>query len=175
MSAWTVTPSLRVATFSHTNKFGGDVLLETDLKTKLCIHGETSSTIRTWCQTEAKARKEGKEPPPRPSVCDCTHTHGLQNHTLTRPPTPPVCVYDVLAANEAHELNVGEELPALKIGDEDIYMSVSGQIYCAHKTRLAPITKALRPYVFKSKGGACQCALHLPRRAAKVKLGRSDV
>ena len=29
---WVVTPSLRVATFSHFNKMGEDVLVETDLK-----------------------------------------------------------------------------------------------------------------------------------------------
>ena len=47
-SKWFVTPSLRVATFSHYNKLGEDVLVETDLKTKLCRHGELSSSIRTW-------------------------------------------------------------------------------------------------------------------------------
>ena len=29
---WVVTPSLRVATFSHYNKMGEDVLVETDLR-----------------------------------------------------------------------------------------------------------------------------------------------
>ena len=45
---WNVTPSLRVAAFSHRNKIGQPVLVDVDLKTKLCKHGETSSTIRTW-------------------------------------------------------------------------------------------------------------------------------
>ena len=77
-SKWFVTPSLRVATFSHYNKMGEDVLVETDLKTKLCRHGELSSSIRTWVQIEAKARAEGAEPFKRPSTCNCIVTHGLQ-------------------------------------------------------------------------------------------------
>ena len=109
-SKWFVTPSLRVATFSHYNKLGEDVLVETDLKTKLCRHGELSSSIRTWVQLEAKARAEGAEPFERPSgsACDCVVTHGLQNHTRTRPPSPPACMYDVLASNEAKELTIGD-------------------------------------------------------------------
>ena len=147
-------------------------MVETDLKTKLCPHGETSSSIRTWVQAEEKARAAGLDPPPRPSCCNCTTTHGLQNHTLTRPPTPPVSVYDVLAAHEAPALDVCEPEPALKLGDRPFYLSVLGDVYCAHKTRLKPITKAARPYVFKAGGRACGCALTLPRRAAKVGLGR---
>ena len=175
MSTWTVTPSLRVATFSHLNKFGEDVLVETDLVTKLCRHGETGSSIRTWVQLEAAARAAGKKPPPRPSECDCTNTHGLQNHTITRPPTPPACVYDVLVTNEAKELDIGGPEPALQLGDRDVFLTSSGGIYCSHKTRLAPLTSAKRPYVFKSQSRKCQCLLKLPRRAAKIELGRPAV
>ncbi len=171
MSKWFITPSLRVATFGHLNKYGGDVLVETDLKTKLCPHGETSSSIRSWVQIEAQARENGEEPPTRPSVCDCTQTHGLQNHTLTRPPTPPASVFDVLVANDAKQLDIGGSETALQLGDRDVYLTPSGSIYCAHKSRLIPVTKAQRPYVFKSR--KCECALTLPRRAAKVALGRS--
>ena len=91
---WSLTPSLRVAAFSHRNKIGQPVLVDADLKTKLCKHGETSSTIRTWLQLEAQARAEGKDPPSRgTSKCDCRSTHGLQNHTDTEPvePRPRVC------------------------------------------------------------------------------------
>ena len=134
-------------------------MVETDLKTKLCRHGETSSTIRNWLQIEANARAEDKEPPSRPSACDCTNTHGLQNHTATRPPTPPVSVYDVLAANEAKQMDVGEEAPALQLGDRDAYLAASGAVFCVHKERLMPMTKAVRPYVFKARHGKCECAL----------------
>ena len=111
---WSVTPSLRVAAFSHRNKIGQPVLVDADLKTKLCKHGETSSTIRTWLQLEAQARAEGKDPPSRgTSKCDCTSTHGLQNHTDTGPVEPPTCVYDVLASSGAEKMTVpGEQEPA---------------------------------------------------------------
>ena len=172
MAKWQLTQSLRVATFSHLNKLGDDVLVETDLKTKLCRHGETSSTIRNWLQVEANAKAKGMEPPPRPSACDCTNTHGLQNHTATRPPTPPVSVYDVLVANEAKQMDVGEDAPALQLGGRDAYLAASGAVFCVHKEQLMPMTKgAARPYIFKARG-KCECALKLPRRAPKVGLGR---
>ena len=173
-SKWSVTPSLRVATFSHYNKMGEDVLVETDLKTKLCRHGELSSSIRTWVQIEAKARAEGAEPFKRPSTCNCIVTHGLQNQTRTRPPSPPSCMYDVLASNEAKELAVGEVGPALQLTGRSVYLAPSGTFFCQHKTRLVPITKAARPYVFKAEGGKCHCSLALPRRAAKLRLGRLE-
>ena len=171
-SKWVVTPSLRVATFSHYNKMGEDVLVETDLKTKLCRHGELSSSIRTWVQIEAKARAEGAEPFRRPSACDCVMTHGLQNQICTRPPSPPPCMYDVLASNEAKELDVGEVGPALQLTGRTVYLAPSGTFFCQHKTQLVPITKAARPYMFKAEGGKCHCSLALPRRAAKLPLGR---
>ena len=173
-SKWSVTPSLRVATFSHYNKMGEDVLVETDLKTKLCRHGELSSSIRTWVQIEAKARAEGAEPFKRPSACNCIVTHGLQNQTRTRLPPPPTCMYDVLASNEAKELDVGEVGPALQLTGRSVYLAPSGTFFCQHKTRLVPITKAARPYVFKAEGGKCHCSLALPRRAAKLRLGRLE-
>ena len=174
-SRWVVTPSLRVATFSHYNKMGEDVLVETDLKSKLCRHGELSSSIRTWVQIEAKARAEGAEPFKRPSTCNCIVTHGLQNHTRTRLPSPPPCMYDVLASNEAKELDVGEVGPALQLPGRSVYLAPSGTFFCQHKTRLVPITKAARPYVFKAERGKCHCSLALPRRAAKLPLGRCIV
>ena len=108
----------------------------------------------------------------RPSTCNCVVTHGLQNHTRTRPPSPPSCMYDVLASNEAKELAVGEVGPALQLTGRSVYLAPSGTFFCQHKTRLVPITKAARPYVFKAEGGKCHCSLALPRRAAKLRLGR---
>ena len=64
------------------------------LRTKLCKHGESSSTIRTWLQLEAQARAESKELPSRgTSLCDCKNTHGLQNRIDTKPVQPPARLY----------------------------------------------------------------------------------
>jgi hypothetical protein len=41
---WVVTPSLRVATFSHYNKMGEDVLVETDLR---CVAPRVETTNDT--------------------------------------------------------------------------------------------------------------------------------
>lgn len=172
---WSVTPSLRVAAFSHRNKIGQPVLVDADLKTKLCKHGETSSTIRTWLQLEAQARAEGKDPPSRgTSKCNCTSTHGLQNRTDTGPVEPPTCVYDVLASSGAEERTVpGEQEPAYRLGERDAFLSVNGEVFCgAHLNKLPPLTRALRPRAFKAERGKCGCCLSLPGRVSTIPLGR---
>ena len=172
---WSVTPSLRVAAFSHRNKIGQPVLVDADLKTKLCKHGETSSTIRTWLQLEAQARAEGKDPPPRgTSKCDCTSTHGLQNRTDTGPVEPPTCVYDVLASSGAEKMTVpGEQEPAYRLGEREAFLSVNGEVFCgAHLNKLPPLTRALRPRAFKAERGKCGCCVILPGRVSTIPLGR---
>ena len=53
-------------------------------------------------------------------------------------------MYDVLASNEAKELDVGEVGPALQLPGRSVYLAPSGTFFCQHKTRLVPITKAVR-------------------------------
>ena len=172
---WNVTPSLRVAAFSHRNKIGQPVLVDADLKTKLCKHGETSSTIRTWLQLEAQARAEGKDPPSRgTSKCNCTSTHGLQNRTDTGPVEPPTSVYDVLASSGAEKRTVpGEQEPAYRLCEHDAFLSINGEVFCgAHRNKLPPLTKATRPRAFKAERGKCGCCLILPGRVSSIPLGR---
>ena len=172
---WNVTPSLRVAAFSHRNKIGQPVLVDVDLKTKLCKHGETSSTIRTWLSLEAQARAEGKDSPSRgKTMCDCKSTHGLQNNTDTVPMEPPSCVYDVLASTNAENVTLpGEQEPAYRIGERDAFLSVNGDVFCgAHLNKLPPLTRALRPRAFKAERGKCGCCLILPGRVSTIPLGR---
>ena len=172
---WSLTPSLRVAAFSHRNKIGQPVLVDADLKTKLCKHGETSSTIRTWLQLEAQARAEGKEPPSRGvSACDCQNTHGLQNSTDTGPVEPPACVYDVLIGSGAEQMRVpGETEPAYRLGDRDAFLAANGTVWCAqHANKLQPLTRAQRPRAFKAERGKCGCEVKLPGRVLFIPLGR---
>ena len=172
---WSVTHSLRVAAFSHRNKLGEPVLVDVDLKTKLCKHGETSSTIRTWLQLEAQARAAGKSSPSRGiSICDCTSTLGLQNHTDTGPVQPPACVYDVLAKSKAQQMTVqGEKDPVYRLGEHDAFLSVDGAVFCgAHFNKLPPLTRALRPRAFKAERGKCGCYVRLPGRVSTIPLGR---
>ena len=174
---WHITPSLRVATFSHYNKLGQPVLVDADLKTKLCQHGETSSTIRTWLQLEARSRAEGKKPPSRgASKCDCTNTHGLQNRTDTGAFQPPTCVYDVLATLGTKQISVpGETEHAYRLGDNNAFLSANGTIWCGHVNKLPPITSAQRPRAFKAERGKCGCCVLLPGRVSTVPLGRISV
>ena len=176
VTKWKLTPTLRVATFSHRNKFGHDILVDTS-KRRICRHGENSSTIRTWLQAEERARKEGKPVPKRNSVCDCQNSHGLQNNTDTRPPPPPACLFDVLDDSESNQANVGEPEPArrLTVGDNNsAFLSANGQMFCtAHLTKLPPLTRAKHPRAFKAFPDAkCSCAFMLPHRALRIRLGR---
>jgi hypothetical protein len=44
---------------------------------RLCKHGELGTTISNWKTQEAAAARDGKPPPERKSICDCTSTWGL--------------------------------------------------------------------------------------------------
>ena len=149
------------------------MLVEPDMKTKLGRHGETSSTIRNWLQAEVRARADGRDPPARNSICDCSNVHGLGNSTCTRPPLAPASVYDVLEASEAKPLDVGESRPAYQLGKREVFLAESGTLYCSlHKHPLPPLTRALRPCVFKADRGKCDCTIVLPKRSPKLRLGR---
>lgn len=169
---WRLTPSLRVATFDHLNRLGGEVLVETDCKTKLCVHGETSSTIRSWLLAEARARAEGREPPARDSVCDCQQTLGLQNNTRTRPPPPPESVYDLLCLSCTESIDIEGEGVAYRMGALDAYLAPSGSIFCEHGQPLRTRTHAKRPCLLKAPLKACHCQLKLPRRMPHLKLAK---
>ena len=82
-------------------------------------------------------------------------------------------MYDVLIAGEAKALDVGESEPAYKLGDRDVFLAASGTLFCSlHKNPLPPLTRALRPCVFKAERGKCKCAITLPKRSPKLSLGR---
>ena len=167
MGKWKLTPSLRVATFSHVNKDGQEVLVESDGRTKLCRHGETASSIRSWALHEARARAQGREPPPRNSACDCCRTLGLQTVIDTRPPSPPPSVYDLLACTGGEAIDLPEGGcsggKAYRLGSHDGYLAADGGVYCVHGHRLRTRTRAKRPCVW-SAPGKCKCRVVLPRR-----------
>jgi hypothetical protein len=162
MGKWQLTPSLRVATFSHINKGGQEVLVESDGRTKLCRHGETAASIRSWALLEARARARGLTPQPRNSPCDCCRTLGLQTMVDTRPPSPPPSVYDLLAASDGEAIVVPEG-KAYRLGAHDGYLAANGSVYCVHGHRLQTRTRAKRPCVLTAPG-RCKCRVELPRR-----------
>lgn len=173
MGKWRLTPSLRVATFSHYNKRGDEVLVESDGRTKLCRHGEAGSSIRTWVLAEARARAEGRPPPPRNSPCDCCQTLGLQNTIDTRPPSPPPSVYDLLATDDGEAIALPQgEGKAYRLGNYNGYLGADGGIYCRHGHRLRTRTHASRPCVLTAPTGVCECRVALPRRMPHLRMAR---
>ena len=164
MGTWLLTPSLRVATFSHMNKRGNEVLVESDGKTKLCRHGETGSTIRTWLFAEAKARAEGKPVPSRDSDCDCVQTVGLQTTVDTCPSASPPSVYDLLASKGGEAILGEGGCKAFRLGKYEAYLDANGRIHCRHGLRLRTRTHATRPCVLMAPSGKCGCRVAFPRR-----------
>jgi len=167
---WRVTPSFRVAVFSHENKHGDDVLLDVDGKTKLCKHGETASTIRTWLHNEARAAAEGVDPPLRNSTCDCQHTLGVGSSVRTRPPSPPPSLYDLAARAGGESIDVDPNGRAVKVCPSyNLYLSADGLLWCKHGKRYSRHTQAKRPCVYRAYG-VCKCRLELPRRSPQCQL-----
>lgn len=169
MGKWHLTPSLRVAKFSHLNKHGEQVLIESDGKTMLCRHGERSSSIRTWLLAEARARAEGRPLPKRNSACDCVRTVGLQlavDRVDAHPVAPPSSVYDLLAAGDCEATVTESGLKAYRLGATyDAYLASNGGIHCKHGALLRTRTRAARPCVWAApKRGLCKCRVTLPRR-----------
>ena len=186
MGKWLLTPSLRVATFSHVNKRGHEVLVESDGKTKLCRHGEMGSSIRTWVLAETRARAEGLPLPARNSPCDCCQTLGLQSKVDTRPPTPPPSVYDLLVSGDGEAIELGQSVTecradegisgcggsgggkAYRLGIHNVYLGANGGVYCQHGHRLRTRTHASRPCVWSTPPGVCKCHVVLPRRMPHI-------
>ena len=165
MPAWRVTPSFRIAVFSHENKYGHEVLLDSDGKTKLCRHGETASTIRTWLHNESQAAARGEAPPPRNSACDCRNTLGVGSAVRTRPPAPPTSLHALAksAGGEAIDSSSGR---AVRLSaSHNLYVAADGSLFCEHAKPYSRHARANRPRVFRAKG--CACRLELPRRSPK--------
>ena len=163
MGKWQLMPSLRVATFSHVNKDGNEVLVESDGRTKLCRHGETAASIRSWALLEARAGAKGLEPSPRNSPCDCCRTLGLQTVVDTRPSSPPPSVFDLLAGSDNSEvIEVPDVGKAYRLRPHASFLAADGSMYCIHGHRLRTRTHAKRPCVLAN--GLCKCRVALPRR-----------
>ena len=83
-------------------------------------------------------------------------------------------MYDVLASSGAEKITVpGVQEPAYRLGERDAFLSVNGDVFCgAHRNKLPPLTRALRPRAFKAERGKCGCCLILPGRVSTIPLGR---
>ena len=82
-------------------------------------------------------------------------------------------MYDVLASSGAEKITVpGVQEPAYRLGERDAFLSVNGDVFCgAHRNKLPPLTRALRPRAFKAERGKCGCCLILPGRVSTIPLG----
>ena len=139
-------------------------------KTKLCKHGETASTIRTWLHNEARAAAEGVNPPPRNSACDCRHTVGVGSSVRTCPPVPPTSLYELAASTGGEEVDVGPRGRAVRLSPAyNLFVAADGGLFCEHGKLYSRHTRAKRPRVYRAYG-VCKCRLELPRRSPQCQL-----
>ena len=168
---WRLMPTMRVAAFSHLNRDGHEIMVESDAKTKLCCHGETSSTIRNWVLAESKARAAGT-PPPRNSVCDCQQTVGLQNHSCCAPAAaaPPCTTCSPPLRARSHRRRSGRARVPWVL---DAYVAASGSIYCKHANELRTRRKATLLAQSTKRHVWCRLvsALHAAPQARSVRIG----
>lgn len=106
---------------------------------RLCKHGELGSSIGTWVHLEQTARREGRPPPPRPSICDCESAAGLfkvKGGTPTiEASVMPKSLFEHLDAVETPSVLVGglhaRQLPFTS-GDQAAFLRRDGRIICRH-------------------------------------------
>jgi hypothetical protein len=108
---------------------------------RLCRHGELASTISTWNLLEQAARREGRKPPPRPSVCDCTSSMGLYKAKKGVPPaieeasSPPKSLFEHLRAAKTPSILVGgcqaQQMPFTS-GEQAAFLRQDGRVICKH-------------------------------------------
>lgn len=148
----------------------------------LCKHGELGTSIGTWMHLERAAQREKKPLPSRPSICDCTSTHGLHmkkpdtsgTEGCCVPASVPASLFDHLCAMNTTSILVqgreARQLPSTT-GDRATFLTSDGRTICRH----GRLRKSLMRMRQRGKTGcACEPA-GLPRRCglAKIALGAS--
>ena len=140
----------------------------------LCKHGELGTSVATWNHLEQVARREGRPPPPRPSLCDCTSTTGLNKKRSSRPPPEasrlPASLFDHLCAmGTARILIAGREARQLPFtsGEQAAFLTSEGRIICRHGRLRSSLVR------MRQRGRTrCTCAPKgFPKRRSTVSVG----
>ena len=138
----------------------------------LCRHGELGSTINTWRQLEKAAEREGRSPPPRPSICDCQSATGLagkRDRALTPSNGTAVpTLFDHLVQMDAPSILVrglkARQLPFTS-GEEATFLTPDGRIICRH----GRLRSSLISYRQHGKQALCGCMPRgFPQRRSAV-------
>ena len=162
---------MRVARLHHFTE-ERRVFVTSDAKL-LCEHGELASSIGSWLSKEQRAMRDGLEPPPRNSVCDCQNTDGL--HWTKEMPGPRDSVappastlYGVLEALDAFKVEVrGRPLRQVPhtSGDDALFVSRKGGVLCCrHGTSLSALRGMRAGKIVKARGEPCGCCVAQPPR-----------
>ena len=127
-SSWSVLPNGRLGLSLPALKCGKQVYVSTNLKTRLCEHGETASQISQWCAGQYE----------RPPVCQCTckNVDGLTAGRFSKLPNDwagPPQYYEVLASSGAEEVTLPGGRVARRLSHIDgAFMLADGKIRCVH-------------------------------------------
>ena len=170
-------PSMQVAQPFSVRGDGRRVLL-TPAGCLVCEHGETRGTISYWLSQEAKAKAQGRPPPPRggllgPSICDCRSTDGLRWKVANtcRPVAPP-SLFEFLERQGTPEIDV-KGVPARQIPHVagPAFVTATGKVVCKHGRSRA----ALHPPPSKQRKSCavkCDCAIGKVQRPPGMTLGK---
>jgi hypothetical protein len=170
---WIVMPTLRIAKLHHICKDSGRRVFITANSKLVCEHGECASSIGSWVSAEQRASLEGKDTPPRNSICDCSNTDGM--HWTKSMPEPKVTVdppadtlFDVLDCLDTHKVVVrGHALRHIPhtCGTSALFVSQKGGLLCCRHGHSLNVLRAMqngKPTKFR--GGVCRCRPCAPPR-----------
>lgn len=139
--------------------------------------GETASTIRSWIAAEKLADYEGRERPPRgglrewSTICDCTHTDGMQCNVTDasdRPPMPDN-LYTFLSAMANTAIVVKGERAYRLPHRKGSFLTAKGKVVCAHGATRRALIERKRRGTLPPTGvwRQCNCSIDpIPYRAS---------
>lgn len=135
---------------------------------------------------EAKARKQGEEPPPRggsrgQSTCDCQNTDGLNVKPLATicPPVAPPSLFEYLEDCDAERVDIkGREARRVPHLPGPTFVTAMGRLCCRHGASRVSLTKARKTCTPSNRMPTCDCDLKpMPVRSngiRKLRLGKWD-
>ena len=170
---WIVMPNLRVAKLHHICKDSGRRVFITANSKLVCEHGECASSIGSWVSAEQRANLEGKDAPPRNSICDCSNTDGMHwTKSMPKPITavdPPAdTLFGVLDWLDTHKVVVrGHTLRHIPhtCNASALFVSQKGGLLCCRHGHSLNVLRAMhsgKPTKFR--GGVCRCCPSAPPR-----------
>ena len=175
-SNWSVLANGRLGLPLPAMKGGKQIYLSTDLKTRLCEHGETASLISQWSCTPPQLAR------PAHSKCTCYNVDGLTASRFSPPPKgwtvfDVPSYFDVLVSSNAKEkILQGGRVARQLLHIPGAFMLSTGGVRCAHGNSvctLRAIEKSKLGHGKHTIRSPCDCKIGLhPWRATRLQTAK---